>query len=371
MKGVFCFFVNLEILGVGEEERLRFVAVVVVVTVVVASWSAEVEESEEEVERLVFAAEGFCTELAWRVTLESLETWTGLVVTTLVVLVTVGLGGLEKSNSDSLSDELEGEDDAEEEASTFVDTGVLGTSSSDLLSDEELSEDDFDSALTAAAVVAAASLGGSAADSLPDEEVSEEEDELADGLETGASVRSCETNLVPGLEASFFTDTALTPAEDEVSESDSDSELEGLVAFRLKPFTNPLTVGFCEVAGVYSCAPAFSFSSSASLSELELDVDGDDGFIFDNLLVFWLDFCAKGAFFISASESLSSSLLSLPLLLVMFFAMTLAAAASLALASAFTSFFAFFAFFETLTALASSLSSLSLLLVSSTCDLSW
>ena len=54
---MFCFFVNLEALGVGEDERLRFVVVVTVVTVVVACWAAESEEAV--VERLVLAAEGF------------------------------------------------------------------------------------------------------------------------------------------------------------------------------------------------------------------------------------------------------------------------------------------------------------------------
>ena len=64
---MFCFFVilDLEALGVGEEERLRFVMlVVVVVTVVGACWSVDAEESDEVEERLVLAAEGFCTEVA-------------------------------------------------------------------------------------------------------------------------------------------------------------------------------------------------------------------------------------------------------------------------------------------------------------------
>ena len=94
-----------------------------------------------------------------------------------------------------------------------------------------------------------------------------------------------------GLDASFFTDTALTPAKAEVSESDSESELEELLglAFRLRLFTDPFTVVFCEAAGVGSFAPASSFSSSASLSELELDVDCDD---FDDTLGFLVGFCA-------------------------------------------------------------------------------
>ena len=356
----------------GEEERLRFVAGTVVVTVVVSCWPAEVEESEEEVEeRLVLIAEGFCTELAWRVTLESLETWVGL-FTTFVVLVTVGFGGLEKSSSDSLSDVLESEEeDDDEEASAFGVTVDLGASSSRSPSDDELSEDDSDSAFTAAVVLVAAGSGGSAADSLLDEELSEEEDEVSDGLETGTLIRGCEVTSERGLEASFFTNTALTPADDEMSDSSSDSELEEWLPFRLRLFTNPLTVGFFEAAGVCRSAPALSFSSSASLSELELDVEGDDDLIFDILLGLLLDFCAGAASFISTSESLSSSQLSLPLLLVMSFAMTLAAAASLALASAFASFFIFFAFFDFLTALRLSLSSLSLLLVSSTCAFSW
>ena len=175
-----------------------------------------------------------------------------------------------------------------------------------------------------------------------------------------------------GLDASFFTDTALTLAREEVSESDSISELEELLglAFCLRLFTSPLTVSLCEAAGIGSRVPALSFSSSASLSELELDVDGDDGFVFDKLLDFLVSFCARGASFISTSPSLSSSLLSLPLLLVMSLAMTLAAAASLALASALISFFVLFAFLDFLAALVSSPSSLSLLLVSSTCSFS-
>lgn len=94
------------------------------------------------------------------------------------------------------------------------------------------------------------------------------------------------------LDASFFPDTAWRPAEDEVSESDSDSELEEIpgLALRLRLFTNPLTVGLGEAVGRTSCAPAFSFSSSASLSELECDVDIDDDFIFDNSLDFLVGF---------------------------------------------------------------------------------
>lgn len=52
---MFCFFANLEAVGVGEDECLRFV----LVTVVVACWSAEAKESEEVVERLALPAEGF------------------------------------------------------------------------------------------------------------------------------------------------------------------------------------------------------------------------------------------------------------------------------------------------------------------------
>ena len=54
---MFCFFMTLENLGVGEDERLRFVLAVTVVMVVVACWPAESEEVV--VERLVLAAEGF------------------------------------------------------------------------------------------------------------------------------------------------------------------------------------------------------------------------------------------------------------------------------------------------------------------------
>lgn len=145
-----------------------------------------------------------------------------------------------------------------------------------------------------------------------------------------------------GLDASFFTTTASIAAERELSDSDSESELGELLrfAFRLRPFTKLLTVGFCEVAGLGSCAPASSFSSSASsLSELEVEVDFDGDLIFDDLLDTLLDFRAGDASFIMTSESLPLSMLSLPLLLVTSFTRTLAAAASLALASASTSFF--------------------------------
>ena len=175
-----CFFVNLEALSGGEDERLRFVLVVVVV--MVACWPAEVEGLEEEVdERLVLVVEGFVTELAWRVTLESLETWVGLEVTTSVILLNVGFGGLEKSTSeDSLSDEVDSEEDDEDDASAFEVTVLvsvdLGASSSGSLSNDELSEEDASPAL-ATAVVAAAGLEDSGADSLSDEEVSEEEEE--------------------------------------------------------------------------------------------------------------------------------------------------------------------------------------------------
>ena len=168
-----------------------------------------------------------------------------------------------------------------------------------------------------------------------------------------------------GSDSSFFTDTVPTPTAGEVSESESDSELEELLelAFRLRPFIKPLTVGFCEAAGVGSCAPASSFSSSASLSELELDADFVDELVFDVLLDFLEEFFAGVASFISTSESLILSLLSLPLLLVISFAA--------ALACDFTFSLAFVTFFDFLAALVSSVSSLSLLLVSSTCRVSW
>ena len=169
-----------------------------------------------------------------------------------------------------------------------------------------------------------------------------------------------------GLDASLFIGTALTPVEGEASEADPESEPEELLglAFRLRPFTRPFTVGLWEASDLGGCARALSFSSSASLSEFELDKDFDDKLFFNGLLDFLLDFCAGVPSFISTSESIFSSLLSLPLLLVLSFAMTLAAAALLALASAFS--FAFVAFLDFLTAFVSSLASLSLLLVSST-----
>ena len=292
-----------------------------------------------------------------------------MVVATLVVLVTVGLGGLEKLTSeDSLSDEVDSEDDDDddddEDASTFVIavvTGVdLGASSADSLSDGEVSEEVFESGLATAFVVAA---GLETADSLSDAEASEEDEELTDGLETEPLIRGCE---MTGLDISFFTGTAFALAEEEVLESDSDSELGELLglAFRFNPFTNSVTVGFFEAAGIDSAVPAFSSSSSASLSELEPDAESD-GLILD------VDACDGVASFISTSESLPSSLFSLLLLLVMSFAITLAAASSRALASAFISFFAFFAFLDFLAALVLSLSSVSLLLVSSTRGCSW
>ena len=108
-------------------------------------------------------------------------------VTTLVVLVTVGFGGLEKPISEeSLSDEVDSEadDDDDEDFFAFVVDFAFsvgsGASSSGSLPDDELCERDFDCAV-AAAVVAAAGLDGSAVDSLSDDEVSEDE-ELTDGL---------------------------------------------------------------------------------------------------------------------------------------------------------------------------------------------
>ena len=157
-----------------------------------------------------------------------------------------------------------------------------------------------------------------------------------------------------------------------MSDSDSDVELEVLPepAVRLMLFINPLTFGFCEAACIGSCAPALSFSSSASLSELDFDVDDDDGLIFDRFLVFLLGFCSGVVSFISTSDSISSWLLSLPLLPVMSFAMTVAAVAPLAFASAFTFFETLIFFLGVLTTFALSLLSLLLLLVSSACNLS-
>ena len=325
------------------------------------------------------------------VALESLEIWGGLVVTVLVVWVTVGFGGLEKSISeDSLSDEVDS-DEVDSEVDVLVTVGFGGlekSTSEDSLSDEvdsevdedafallvmvavsvgleasssfplpddELSEEDVDRALADAFAITLvlAGLENSAADSLSDEEVPEEE-ELTDSLETGTLLGGCETAPTRGLEASFFTGTASTPAGDEASEADtaSDSDFEAeleeplVLTSRLSFFTKPLTVGFCEAAGICVWAPALSFSSSASLSALELDVDLEDDLFFIDVFGFLIDFCAEIASFISTSESASSPLLSLPLLLVRLFARTLAAAASLALASAFA--FALIAFFDLL-----------------------
>ena len=291
-------------------------------------------------------------------------------VTTLVVFATVGFGGFEKSTSEeSLSDELDSEED-DDVASALVIAVVtsvdLGASSADSLSEDEVSEELFGSVLTIAFVAAA---GLETADSLSDAEASEEDEELIDGLETEPLIWGFE---MTGLDISSFTITTFVLAEEEVVESDPDSELEELLglAFRFNPFTSSVTVGFFEAAGIGSAVPASSSSSSASLSELEADVESD-GLILDDFEILSVDACAGVASFISTSESISSSLFSLPLLLVMSFAITLAAASSRALASAFTSFFAFFAFLDFLAALVLSLSSVSLLLVSSTRDCSW
>ena len=110
----------------------------------------------------------------------------------LVVLVTVGFGGLEKSISeDSLSDEVDSEVDEDDEAvfALLVIVAVsigLAASSSDSLPDDELSEEYLDRALAAPFPIALGLVGldCSAAGSLSDEEVPEEE-ELTDSLETG------------------------------------------------------------------------------------------------------------------------------------------------------------------------------------------
>ena len=261
---MFCFFVvNFGTFGSeGEEEEmedsLRFLVVVVVVVVVGCCWSAEVEESEEEEgeERLVA---GFWAEDAWRVTLESLEAWMGVLVSTLIVFMTVGFGGLEKSISeDSLSEEVDSEaDDDDEDASAFVVMVVvsvdLGASSSDSLLDSLSEEVDSESAL-GAAIEAVADLDGLGVDSWSDEEVSEEDEDPLDCLETGALLCGREDARIPELGVSFFTVVASTPDEEEVSESDPDSELAELLgsAFRLRPFTESLTVGFREAAGILS-----------------------------------------------------------------------------------------------------------------------
>ena len=113
----------------------------------------------------------------------------GFVVTTLVVLMTVGFGGLEKSISEeSLSEEVDSDAEDDEDAFAFVGMVVvsfgLEASSSDSLSDSLSEEVDSDSALVAA-VVAVTDLDGLGVDSLSDEEISEEEEEPLDGLEFG------------------------------------------------------------------------------------------------------------------------------------------------------------------------------------------
>ena len=283
----------------------------------------------------------------------------------LVVLVNVGFGRLEKSSSEErLYDEVAAEvDEGDEDAfALLVGAAVsvgLEASSPDSLPDDELSEGDFDHAVAGAFPVTPGSTGfdNPAAISLSDEEVSEEE-EVTDSLETRTLLCGCEMAPTTGLDASFFIGTASTPAGDKASESDSDFEAELeeplVLAFRLSFFTKPLTVGFCEAAGIGVWAPALSFSSSASLSALELDVNLEDDLVFDDVFDFLIGFCAEIASFILTSESDSSPLLSLPLLLVISFAMILATAASLALASAFA--FAFTAFFNFLWDLVSSLS---------------
>ena len=261
---MFCFFVNFGTFGaaaaeeeeeVEREDSLRFWLVVVVVVVVACCcWSAEVEESEEE-ERLVA---GFWAEDAWRVTLESLKAWMGVLVSALIVLITVGFGGLEKSISeDSLSEEVVSEADDDEDAFAFVVMVVvrvgLGASSSDSLLDSLSEGVDSESAF-GAIIEAAADLDGPGVDSGSDEEVSEEDEESLDCLETGTLLCGREEARSIELGVSFFTVAAFTAGEEEVVESDSDSELEELLgsAFRLRPFNNSLTVGFREAAGIRS-----------------------------------------------------------------------------------------------------------------------
>ena len=57
-----------------------------------------------------------------------------------------------------------------------------------------------------------------------------------------------------GLGVSLFTAAACIAGEEEVSESGSEWELEELLssAFRLRPFTRSLTVGFRDAAGIGS-----------------------------------------------------------------------------------------------------------------------
>ena len=110
-------------------------------------------------------------------------------VTTLIVFVSVGFGGLEKSISeDSLSEEVDSEADEDDEGGVAflvivaVNLWVAATSS-DSLPDDELYEEEADCALEAA-VIAVTGLEGSVVDSLSDKEVFEEE-EVTDGAEAG------------------------------------------------------------------------------------------------------------------------------------------------------------------------------------------
>lgn len=169
----------------GDEERLRLVV----------GAGPESEDDVEVVERLVVAVEGFCADVAWRVSLESLGTCvvfgTGFGDDLDVILE--GFCGFEKStSSESLLEEVVLEDEelasgaaemvtglvvssleslSDDEVSGDEIPAVLGFESTDSLSDDEVSEEE-DSAL----VCAAAGLGESVTESLSDDEVSEVED---------------------------------------------------------------------------------------------------------------------------------------------------------------------------------------------------
>lgn len=312
---MFWLFCCLDAGILGEGERLRFA---------VGAFAESEEEVVAEVEeRLVFAVEVACS-----VALESLDV--GLREEFEFLIVGVRSGGLEKSTSESLSEELASEDEDE--------SGV-------------------------AILMVVAASGASMADSLFDDDVSDDEDGSAKDVGRAPLAGFSDTvvaDFISVLALAFLRIGAVASLVEDSAESDDELELEVSLelALRFKLLPAPFAIGSCKIAGVGSCVSSGSSSSSASLSELELEVDCDGDFAFDPCLFFLIGPIATAAPSISTADSLSSSLLSVPpLLLVSSFAMTLATASSLALAPALA---CFFALFDILASLAPELSSESL-----------
>ena len=314
---MFWLFCCLDAGILGEGERLRFA---------VGAFAESEEEVVAEVEerlRLVFAVEVACS-----VALESLDV--GLREEFEFLIVGVRSGGLEKSTSEELSEELASEDEDE--------SGV-------------------------AILMVVAASGASMADSLFDDDVSDDEDGSAKDVGRAPLAGFSDivvADFISVLTLAFLSVGAVASLAEDSAESDDEFELEVplKLAVRFKLLPAPFTIGSCKVAGVGGCVSSGSSSSSASLSELGPEVDCDDDFAFDPCLFFLIGPIATAASSISTADSLSSSLLSVPpLLLVSSFAMTLATASSLALAPALA---CFFALFDVLASLAPELSSESL-----------